>query len=51
MDIISIAYAIGVGIIAIVGLYKAWANDKKITKEEIEEIYTKIEELYNSKKE
>lgn len=49
MDILAIGYAVAVGIIAVIGLYKAYANDKKITKEEIVEVMDKVEELWNDR--
>lgn len=49
MDILTIGYAVAVGIIAIIGLYKAYANDKKITKEELTDVIGKVEELWNDR--
>lgn len=49
MDVIAIVYAIAVGVIAVVGLYKAYKNDGKISREEIDDVINKVEELYNSK--
>lgn len=45
MEIVEIVYMVAVGVIAIVGLYKAYANDNKITKEEIEELIEQIKNL------
>lgn len=45
MDIIAIVYSIAVGIIAVVGLYKAYKNDGKITREEIDAILDDVENL------
>ena len=49
MDVIAIVYAIAVGVIAVVGLYKAYKNDGKISREEIDDIVSKVDDLYNSK--
>lgn len=49
MDVIAIIYGLAVGVIAIVGLYKAYKNDGKITREEIDDIIGKVDDLYNSK--
>ena len=49
MDIIAIVYAIAVGIIAVVGLYKAYKNDGKITREEIDAILDDVENLKSNK--
>lgn len=45
MDVIEIVYMVAVGVIAIVGLYKAYSNDNKITKEELEDIIEQIKVL------
>lgn len=45
MDVIAIIYGIAVGIVAIVGLYKAYKNDGKITREEIDAILDDVENL------
>lgn len=49
IDVIAIVYGLGVAIIAIVGLYKAYKNDNKITREELDDIISKVEELYSNK--
>lgn len=49
MDPIAIIYGLAVAVIAIVGLYKAYKNDNKITREEIDDIISKVEELYSKK--
>ena len=49
MDVIAIIYGLAVGVIAIIGLYKAYKNDGKITREEIDDIVSKVDDLYNSK--
>lgn len=45
MDVVSIIYGLAVGLIALVGLYKAYANDQKITMMEIENIIADIKEM------
>lgn len=50
MDVIAIIYALAVGVIAIVGLYKAYKNDGKISREEIDDVINKVEELYSKNK-
>lgn len=49
MDPIAVIYGLAVAVIAIVGLYKAYKNDNKITREEIDDIISKVEELYSKK--
>lgn len=49
MDLIAVIYGLAVAVIAIVGLYKAYKNDNKITREEIDDIISKVEELYSKK--
>lgn len=50
MDVIAIIYGLAVGVIAIVGLYKAYKNDGKISREEIDDVINKVEELYSKNK-
>ena len=45
MDIIALIYGLAVGIICIVGLYKAHKHDGKITREEIDAILDDVENL------
>lgn len=49
MDPVAVIYGLAVAVIAIVGLYKAYKNDNKITREEIDDIISKVEELYSKK--
>lgn len=49
MDVITIIYAIAVGIIAVVGLYKAYKNDNKITREEFDDVVNQVEDLLGKK--
>ena len=49
MDPITIIYALAVGVIAVVGLYKAYKNDNKISKDELTDIIDKVEELWNDR--
>ena len=49
MDPITIIYALAVGVIAVIGLYKAYKNDNKISKEELTDIIDKVEELWNDR--
>lgn len=51
MDIIAVIYGLAVGIIAVVGLYKAYKNDNKITKEEVQALVDQIKEFLNEKSE
>ena len=46
MDVIAIIYGLAVGLIEIVGLYKAYKNDVKISREEIDDVINTVEELY-----
>ena len=50
MDVIAIIYGLAVGVIAIVGLYKAYKNDGKISREEIDDVINNVEELYSKNK-
>lgn len=49
MDVVTIIYGIAVGIIAIVGLYKAYKNDNKITREEFDDVVNQVEDLLGKK--
>lgn len=49
MDVITVIYAIAVGIIAVVGLHKAYKNDNKITREEFDDIVNQVEDLLGKK--
>lgn len=49
MDPITIIYVLAVGVIAVVGLYKAYKNDNKISKEELTDIIDKVEELWKDR--
>lgn len=49
MDVITVIYAIAVGIIAVVGLYKAYKNDNKITREEFDDVVNQVEDLLGKK--
>lgn len=51
MDIVAVVYGLAVAIIAVVGLYKAYKNDNKITREEFDEVVNQVEDLLSSKKE
>lgn len=49
MEIVTVIYGLAVGIIAFVGLWKAYKNDNKISSEEIQEVIALIRELLDSK--
>lgn len=51
MEIVTVIYGLAVGIIALVGLWKAYKNDNKISSEEIQEVIALIKELLDSKDE
>lgn len=47
MDIVTIIYGLAVGVIAVIGLYKAYKNDNKLTIEEVEEVLAEVKDLLN----